>query len=110
MNLADQQCIPCRGGVPTLSTDRANELLAELGDGWRLDAEGHLSRQFEFRNFVEALTFANRVGDIAEQQAHHPDLYVAWGKCRVEIWTHKIDGLTESDFYLAAKLSRAFNE
>jgi 4a-hydroxytetrahydrobiopterin dehydratase len=96
--------------VPTLSTDRANELLAELGDGWRLDAEGHLSRQFEFRNFVEALTFANRVGDIAEQQAHHPDLYVAWGKCRVEIWTHKIDGLTESDFYLAAKLSRAFNE
>lgn len=107
MNLADQQCVPCRGGVAPLSADRAGELLAELGDGWEFDAAGHLSREFGFRDFVEALTFANRVGDIAEEQAHHPDLYVAWGKCRVEIWTHKIGGLTESDFYLAAKISRA---
>jgi 4a-hydroxytetrahydrobiopterin dehydratase len=106
VNLADQQCVPCRGGVAPLSLERANELLAALGDGWRLDAEGHLSREFEFKNFVDALSFANRVGGIAEEQAHHPDLYVAWGKCRVEIWTHKIDGLTESDFYLAAKVSR----
>ena len=109
MNLADKQCIPCRGGVPPLASDRSNVLLAELGEGWELDANGHLARQFEFANFVDALRFANRVGEIAEEQAHHPDLYVAWGKCRVEIWTHKIDGLTESDFYLAAKVSRAFN-
>jgi 4a-hydroxytetrahydrobiopterin dehydratase len=108
MSLADNQCIPCRGGVPPLISERANELLAELGGGWQLDGEGHLSREFEFRNFVEALAFANRVGEIAEAQAHHPDLYVAWGKCRVVIWTHKIDGLTESDFYFAAKVSRAF--
>jgi 4a-hydroxytetrahydrobiopterin dehydratase len=108
VNLADQQCIPCRGGVPPLTADRANELLAELGGGWQLDSAGHLSREFEFKNFVAALEFANRVGEIAEQQAHHPDLYVAWGKCRVEIWTHKINGLTDSDFYLAAKVSRAF--
>jgi 4a-hydroxytetrahydrobiopterin dehydratase len=108
VSLADKQCIPCRGGTPPLSQDRAAELLDELGDGWQLDAEGHLSREFEFKNFVAALEFANRVGAIAEEQAHHPDLYVAWGKCRVEIWTHKIDGLTESDFYLAAKASRAF--
>jgi len=108
VSLADKQCIPCRGGVPPLADDRARELLAELGDDWRLDAEGHLSREFGFRNFVTALAFANRVGAIAEEQAHHPDLHVAWGKCRVDIWTHKIDGLTESDFYLAAKVSRAF--
>jgi len=107
VNLADKQCIPCRGGVPPLADEKARSLLAELGGGWSLDARGHLSREYEFGNFVEALDFANRVGEIAEEQAHHPDLYVAWGKCRVEIWTHKIDGLTESDFYLAAKISRA---
>ena len=108
MNLADKQCIPCRGGVPPLAADRARELLAELGDSWELNADGHLSRQYQFANFVDALAFANKVGEIAEDEAHHPDLYVAWGKCRVEIWTHKIDGLTESDFFLAAQVSRAF--
>ena len=110
MSLADNQCIPCRGGVPPLAADRAQELLSELGDDWTLNDEGRLSRIYEFRNFVDALTFANRVGEIAEEQNHHPDLYVAWGKCRVEIWTHKIDGLTESDYFFAAKVSRANSE
>jgi 4a-hydroxytetrahydrobiopterin dehydratase len=110
VNLADNQCIPCRGGVPPLSDAKANELLRELGDAWKLNANGHLAREFSFKNFVQALAFANRVGVIAEEQAHHPDLYVAWGKCRVEIWTHKIDGLTESDFFFAAKVSRAFQD
>jgi len=109
VNLADRQCIPCRGGVPPLSAERAAELLTELGGGWTLDAAGHLTREYTFGNFADALAFANRVGAIAEEQAHHPDLYVAWGKCRVDIWTHKIGGLTESDFYLAAKVSRAFD-
>jgi len=109
VNLADKQCIPCRGGVPPLADERTRELLRELGDDWQLDQSGHLSREFRFANFVDALGFANRVGEIAEEQAHHPDLYVAWGKCGVTIWTHKIDGLTESDFFLAAKISRAFN-
>lgn len=108
MNLADKQCIPCRGGVPPLPADRVSELLAQLGGGWALDADGHLTREYRFGNFVDALKFANAVGEIAEEQAHHPDLHVAWGKCRVDIWTHKIDGLTESDFFLAAKVSRAF--
>lgn len=109
MSLADQKCIPCRGGVPPLSDERTQELLTELGDSWTLDSDGHLSREFEFGNFVEALEFANRVGEIAEAESHHPDLHVGWGKCRVEIWTHKIGGLTESDFFLAAKASRAFS-
>ena len=107
MSLADKQCIPCRGGVPPLPQARIDELLKELDPGWHLNAAGHLERSYEFRNFAEALAFANRVGAIAEQEAHHPDLHVAWGRCVVEIWTHKVDGLTESDFYLAAKADRA---
>jgi 4a-hydroxytetrahydrobiopterin dehydratase len=110
MSLADNRCIPCRGGVPPLTSDRAAELLDELGDEWILDEHGHLSRTFKFDNFVTALDFANQVGAIAEEQDHHPDLYVAWGKCRVEIWTHKINGLTESDFFFAAKASRAYHD
>ena len=108
MGLADQQCIPCRGGVPPLSRERIDALLAQLEAGWTLTSTGHLRRSYEFRDFAQAMAFANRVGDIAEQQGHHPDLHVAWGKCGVEIWTHKIDGLTESDFFLAAKADRAF--
>lgn len=105
MSLADHDCIPCRGGVPPLERARAEALLEQL-DGWRLNEAGHLERTYEFRNFCEALAFANRVGELAETQRHHPDLHVAWGRCTVEIWTHKIDGLTESDFYFAAKVDR----
>jgi len=108
MGLADQQCIPCRGGVPPLPAERTNALLRELEPGWALNERGHLLRNYEFRDFAAALEFANRVGAIAEQQGHHPDLHVAWGRCGVEIWTHKIDGLTESDFFLAAKADRAY--
>ncbi|MGB7213638.1 MAG: 4a-hydroxytetrahydrobiopterin dehydratase [Gammaproteobacteria bacterium] len=106
MSLADHACIPCRGGVPPLERSRIDELLAQLGEGWRLNDAGHLERTYEFRNFRDALAFANRVGEIAEAEQHHPDLHVGWGRCTVEIWTHKIDGLTESDFYLAAKVDR----
>ena len=109
MGLADQQCIPCRGGVPPLAPERMRALLAELDDGWSLNDAGHLWRRYEFANFATALAFANRVGDIAEREGHHPDLHVGWGFCGVEIWTHKIDGLTDSDFYLAAKADRAFH-
>ena len=103
MELADKQCVPCRGGVPPLAVERAGELLAELGGGWTLNDSGHLERTYACKNFVTALAFANRVGEIAETEAHHPDLHVRWGACGVEIWTHKIDGLTESDFIFAAK-------
>jgi 4a-hydroxytetrahydrobiopterin dehydratase len=107
MSLADRDCVPCRGGVPPLTRERAEALLEQLADGWRINAAGHLERTFEFKNFKQALDFATRVGEIAETQRHHPDLYVAWGRCTVEMWTHKIEGLTESDFYLAAKVDRA---
>ena len=108
MSLADQQCVPCRGGVPPLEPARVQDLLGQLDRGWGLNADGHIERLYEFRNFAEALDFVNKVGTIAEQEGHHPDLYLAWGRCKVEIWTHKIKGLTESDFYLAAKADRVF--
>ena len=108
MGLADQHCIPCRGGVPPLLAERAAALLEQLESGWTLNERGHLLRHYEFRDFAGALQFANSIGAIAEQQGHHPDLLVAWGRCGVEIWTHKIDGLTESDFFLAAKVDRAY--
>ena len=91
-----------------MEKSRAEELLRELDDGWRLNPDGHLERTYAFRNFADAMAFANKVAGIAEKEGHHPDLHIAWGKCKAEIWTHKIRGLTESDFYLAAKADRAF--
>ena len=85
----------------------AERLLGDLDPAWQLTAEGHLERALAFGNFAMAMEFANRVAAIAEAENHHPDLHVAWGRCTVEIWTHKIDGLTESDFFFAAKVDRA---
>jgi len=108
MSLADNTCVPCRGGVPPLEPQKIQELLSQLDSGWALNAQGHIEKTFTFDNFADALAFTNRVGNVAEIEGHHPDIYLAWGKCKVEIWTHKIQGLTESDFYLAAKADRAF--
>lgn len=107
-DLAEQTCVPCRGGVPPMAAEKADHLLAELDGGWTVVETHHLERTFEFPDFAEALAFTNAIGDIAEEQGHHPDIHLSWGRVRVEIWTHKIDGLTESDFVLAAKFDRAF--
>lgn len=107
--LSKKNCVPCRGGIPPLSGDRMTELLGQV-DGWAVEREHHLTRIYAFRDFSEALGFVNRVGEIAEQQGHHPDIYLAWGKVRVDVWTHKIDGLTESDFILAAKIDEIRKE
>ena len=109
MSLADMKCVTCRGGTPPMEEARARELLAQLSPGWELNPARHLERTYRFKNFADALEFANKVGAVAEAEGHHPDLYLAWGKCKVEVWTHKIQGLTESDFYLAAKADRAFD-
>jgi 4a-hydroxytetrahydrobiopterin dehydratase len=108
MSLADKACVPCRGGVPQLEPSKIQELLGQLESGWTLNTQGHIENTYTFDNFADALAFTNRVGNVAELEGHHPDVYLAWGKCKVEIWTHKIQGLTESDFYLAAKVDRAF--
>lgn len=91
-----------------MDRSRAEALLGALDEGWCLNPDGHLERAYKLKNFGEAMAFANKVADISEEEGHHPDLYIAWGKCKVEIWTHKISGLTESDFYFAAKADRAF--
>ena len=106
MALANEKCVPCKGGVPPLKGQELVSLSGELGSNWRVVDEHHLEKDFRFRNFAEALAFTNKVGAIAEQEGHHPDIYLAWGKVRVTIWTHAIDGLTRSDFVLAAKIER----
>lgn len=106
--LADQQCIPCQGGVPPLKGEALNKLCEQLNDDWNLVEEHHLERMFKFPDFAEALAFTNRIGAMAEEQDHHPEIYLTWGKVRLKIYTHKIDGLTESDFVWAAKADRIF--
>jgi len=101
--LAARECVPCKGGVPPLKGAEIDALLQQIGDGWQVIEEHHLEKEFRFKDFRQALDFTNRVGMMAEEQFHHPDIYLAWGCVRVVIWTHKIDGLTESDFVFAAK-------
>ncbi len=101
--LAKKTCVPCRGGVPPLTAEQIRPLIAQI-DGWNVIESHHLEKNYRFPDFQQALDFVNEVGRIAEDQGHHPDIYLAWGKVRITIWTHKIDGLTESDFILAAKL------
>lgn len=101
--LADRQCVPCRGGVPPLAGDEIEKLQSQL-DGWQVVNEHHLRKEYKLKDFKEAQAFVNRIGDVAEQQGHHPDICYGWGRAEVTIWTHKIDGLTESDFILAAKI------
>lgn len=103
-NLAQRACVPCRGGVPPLQGEALTPLAAQV-PGWQVVGEHHLSRVFTFADFRSALAFVNRVGELAEHEGHHPDLTLSWGKVGVEIHTHKINGLTESDFILAAKIS-----
>jgi 4a-hydroxytetrahydrobiopterin dehydratase len=105
MSLAQKHCVPCRGGVPPLKGAELENLKAQL-TGWDVVDEHHLSKTYPFPDFQKALDFVNRAGAIAEEEGHHPDLYLSWGKTRVEIWTHKINGLTESDFILAAKIDQ----
>jgi len=93
-----------------MDRSHAEEMVAQLDPGWQLNREGHLERTYGFEDFVHAMRFANQLAEVAESEGHHPDLHISWGKCRVEVWTHKISGLTESDFYLAAKADRVFQQ
>ena len=102
-SLANKTCIPCRGGVPALKGEALTELAKNVLD-WQVVEEHHIRRVWKFKNFVDALAFVNRIGALAEEQGHHPNIELSWGRVAVTIHTHKIDGLTESDFVLAAKI------
>jgi 4a-hydroxytetrahydrobiopterin dehydratase len=103
--LAERQCVPCRGGVPPLQGPEIEKLLGQL-DGWQVINEHHLQKSYRFEDFRASLHFVNRIGELAESQGHHPDICFGWGQAEIKIWTHKIDGLTESDFVLAAKIDK----
>ena len=106
-NLASKECVPCKGNVSPLKGAEITGLLDALGGGWQAVDEHHLEKAYKFRNFREALDFTNKIGEIAESQGHHPDIQLAWGRVVVQVWTHKINGLTESDFIFAAKVEQA---
>jgi 4a-hydroxytetrahydrobiopterin dehydratase len=106
-NLADQHCVPCRGGVPALKGERLRPYAEQLPD-WKIIEEHHIAKSFAFPDFKTGLDFVNRVGAVAEQEGHHPDLSLGWGKVDVRIYTHVVRGLTESDFVLAAKIDRVY--
>lgn len=101
--LAEKHCVPCKGGVPALAGEALEKLKAQV-PGWQVTGGHHLIKKYDFPDFKTALAFVNRIGEVAEAEGHHPDLCLSWGKVEVKIWTHKIDGLTESDFILASKI------
>ena len=105
--LATKTCVPCRGGVPRLKGEDLAALEKQV-DGWNVIEEHRITKTFTFSNFRESLKFVNRVGELAEEQSHHPDIFLAWGRVEITTWTHKINGLTESDFILAAKIGQLY--
>ena len=107
-SLANRDCVPCKGGIPPLKGEELRKLQAELGGGWSVVEERHLEKEYKFKNFAQALAFTNQVGALAESVGHHPDIFLAWGKVRLTLFTHKIGGLSEADFVFAAKADRLF--
>ena len=104
-DLAGKKCVPCEGGASPMEQHEAQDMLKQINDAWKLE-KGHLKRTFKFDDFRKALNFTNRVGEIAEQEGHHPDIYLTYGKVALEVWTHTVDGLTENDFIFAAKVDQ----
>lgn len=105
-NLTKKKCVPCEGGVVPLEGDALVQITNDLKGDWQVVNQHHLEKEFSFKDFKEALAFTNKVGELAEAEGHHPDIHLSWGKVRIVLWTHKINGLTESDFILAAKIDQ----
>jgi 4a-hydroxytetrahydrobiopterin dehydratase len=104
-DLASKTCVPCRGGVPPLKGKELQDLATQV-PGWKVINDHHITKSFTFPDFKAALAFVNKVGEVAESQGHHPDILLGCGKAEITTWTHKINGLTESDFILAAKFDK----
>jgi 4a-hydroxytetrahydrobiopterin dehydratase len=106
MNLASESCIPCRGGIPPLDSSQCRELVKGL-DNWTLQDNQKITKVFTYEGFIKGIELANTIAQLAENEGHHPDLHIYWGKLEIELWTHKIGGLSRSDFILAAKIDQA---
>ena len=108
-DLADKKCIPCEGGIPSFSIEEIHKYLKKV-DGWEVKSDDqktyYLIKEFKFDNFLKSIQFVNKVGDIAETEGHHPDIWFGWGYAKIKIFTHAISGLHESDFVLAAKIDK----
>lgn len=105
--LSEKQCVPCEGGVEPLKGEQLDQLQRELGEGWRVIDEHHLEKEWTFNTYLEGVNFVNEVAEIADEQNHHPDIYLGYGKVRLQLWTHKIGGLSENDFIVAAKIEQS---
>src|SRR3989338_11103810 len=101
--LSGKECVPCKGGIPPLKGEELRKLNKQL-ENWKIVKEHHLEKEYKLKDFKEALDFTNKVGRLAEEQNHHPDIYLSYGKVKIILWTHKIDGLKESDFIFAKKV------
>lgn len=107
--LADKTCVPCKGGVEAFKAGTIAAVHKQVPN-WKVVKNHHITREFTFPDFRQALDFVNRVGEVAEEQGHHPDIFLTWGKAGVTLWTHSIDGLSESDFIMAAKIDRLYGK
>ncbi|MBN2350404.1 MAG: 4a-hydroxytetrahydrobiopterin dehydratase [Bacteroidales bacterium] len=106
MNLSEKKCIPCEGGVSPLTGNEITKYIQELNEGWSVEANFKIRKTFQFVNFKHTMNFVNQVATIAENEGHHPVMYVEYSKCEIELWTHAINGLSENDFILAAKIDK----
>lgn len=104
MSLSDKKCVPCEVKIPPLTLERVGELSKELDPSWSAEENSKIKRELKFKDFKEAMSFVNKVADLAEAEGHHPDLYIFYNKVTIELTTHFIGGLTENDFILASKI------
>lgn len=101
--LSNRSCAPCKAGTPPLKGEQLADLYSNLGKGWQIIQDHHLEKEYRFPDFAAALAFTNQIGALAEKEGHHPDIHLSYGKVKIVLWTHKIDGLSENDFILAVK-------
>ncbi len=106
MELSNKKCSPCEGGIEKLGGPQLLSLLQSIGKEWKLIENYKIKKEYRFVNFVQTMQFVNKVADLAEKEGHHPDLLISYGKCEIELWTHAINGLSENDFILAAKIDK----
>ena len=112
-DLSEKKCIPCEGGIPSFDITEIHKYLKKV-DGWDVEKDSNESfyiiKEFKFENFLLSLNFVNKIGDLAEREGHHPDIWFGWGYAKIKIFTHAINGLHESDFVLAAKIDKMIND